>query len=173
MTQYARTMTVGAALLTLVAAGATSAQATTSPTTHRDCGTESTYSVTYVKDDRIGMVPPASAPGGHNLSLTLTAGASVTGTITGSAQFEQRIIIARAKETVSVSIAGTLTASIAYSDSWRVPTSWRKGFLHAGADRKVTNWEFGHYGPNCKWITTRKGVAKLPYHIPAFWHSKG
>ncbi|MDF2271757.1 hypothetical protein P2Q00_40980 [Streptomyces coacervatus] len=174
MTQYARTMTVGAAMLALVAVGTTSAQAATSVTTHpTNCGTGSVYEVSNIHSDRIGMIPPSSAPGGHTLGITLTAGTSVTGTITGSVSAEEGVIFAKAKASVSVSIAVSMSASVSYSDTWKVPSSWREGYLHAGADRKVMNWDVGHYGANCKWVISRKGVAKFPYHIPAFWNTRG
>ncbi|WP_405950740.1 hypothetical protein OG588_35025 [Streptomyces prunicolor] len=167
-------MTVGAAMLALVAVGTTTAQAATSTTNRpNNCGTGSVYDFGTPKSARIGMVPPSSAPGGHTLGITLTAGTSITGTISGTVSGEEGIIVAKAKESVTASIALTMTASVSYSDSWKVPASWRKGYLHAGADRDTVNWSYGHYGANCKWVVTRHGVAKLPYHIPAFWSSKG
>lgn len=172
--QYARTAAVGATLLALVAVGTSSAQAATPSAVHPDnCGTESSYEYSAVKSQHVGMVPPSSAPGGHTLGITLTAGTSITGTISGSVQGEQSIIVAGAKETLGLSFALSMTASVSYSDSWKVPSSWRKGYLHAGADRDTMNWQYGHYGANCKWVVTRHGVAKLPYHLPAFWSTKG
>jgi hypothetical protein len=174
LTHYARTMTTGAAMLALVALGTTSAEAATPTTVHpNNCGTQSSYQFSTPKSHHIGLVPPSSAPGGHTLSITLTAGSSITGTISGAAQTEESIIVAKAKETFSVSFALSMSVSVSYSDSWKVPTSWRKGYLHAGADRDTMNWNYGHYGAGCKWVIVRKGVAKLPYEMPAFWHSKG
>ncbi|MFJ9120836.1 hypothetical protein ACIRJO_35575 [Streptomyces sp. NPDC102394] len=174
LTHYARTTTVGAALLALVAVGTTSAQAATSMPVHpNNCGTETAYQFGTPKSEHIGMVPPSSAPGGHTLGITLTAGSSITGTISGSATAEESVIVAKAKETLGVSVALSLTASVSYSDTWKVPSSWRKGYLHAGADRDTVSWNYGHYGSGCKWVIVRKGVAKLPYHIPAFWSTKG
>ncbi|MEU2778452.1 hypothetical protein ABZ646_37640 [Streptomyces sp. NPDC007162] len=161
-------------MLALLAVGTTSAYAAAPATVHpNNCGTESSYEFSSPKSARIGMVPPSSAPGGHTLSITLTAGTSVTGTITGSLQTEESAIVASAKQTVGVSFALTMTASVSYGDTWKVPASWRKGYLHAGADRDTMNWNYGHYGAGCKWVIVRKGVAKLPYHIPAFWSTKG
>lgn len=174
MTHYARTMTIGAAMVSLIALGTNSAQAAVPATVHpMNCGTASSYQFGSPKSSRIGMVPPSSAPGGHTLGISLTAGTSITGTISGSLQTEESAIVASAKQTVTASIALTMTASVTYSDSWKVPSSWRKGYLHAGADRDTVSWNYGHYGAGCKWVIVRKGTAKLPYHIPAFWSSKG
>ncbi|WP_405619422.1 hypothetical protein [Streptomyces sp. NBC_00076] len=137
------------------------------------CPPDPTYSYSNVSTHHVGMVPPASAPGGHTLSIAITAGTSVTGTVGGSVSGDVHAIVAGAKAQVNASIALTLSASVTYTDSWKVPSSWRIGYLHAGAQRKEMTWKYGHYKANCAWRTDRSGTAKLPYHIPAFWSTKG
>ncbi|WP_127360588.1 hypothetical protein [Actinacidiphila soli] len=106
-------MAVGTALLALAAVGTTSAQAAAPATVHpNNCGTDSTHEFSAVKSQRVGMVPPSSAPGGHALGITLAAGTSITGTVSGSVTGEAVIIVANAKETVSASLARSITASV-------------------------------------------------------------
>jgi hypothetical protein len=167
----ARGLATAAAMSLFALLGATPAMAQVAAP--EGCPPDPTYSYSGVSSHNVGMVPPASAPGGHTLSIAITAGTSVTGTVGGSVSGDVNAIVAGAKAQVSASIALTLSASVTYSDSWKVPSSWRLGYLHAGAQRKQMTWKYGHYKANCAWHTDRSGTAKLPYHIPAFWSTKG
>ncbi|MFC1419609.1 hypothetical protein [Streptacidiphilus cavernicola] len=106
------------------------------------------------------------------MGITLTAGASVTATISGSAAFKESMIIASAKETIGVSVAAGITASVAYSSTYAVPASWKFGELHAGADEEYVHWQYGEYNGNCTWMTSFSGTGYLPYHVPTFWHTQ-
>ncbi len=159
-------------VLSLLASSAVAASAAVSAPALAGCAPDAAYSVTNAVYNHKDMVSYSSAPGGHTLSITITAGLSVTATFSGALQTEESIIIASAKETWGLSFALTLSASIAYSDSWTVPSTWAHGQLHAGADRKSFHWSYGHFAPTCSWVVVRSGTSIAPYHVPAFWSVK-
>jgi hypothetical protein len=167
----ARGLATAAAMSLFALLGATPAMAQVAAP--EGCPPDPTYSYSGVSSHNVGMVPPASAPGGHTLSIAITAGTSVTGTVGGQVEGSVNAIVAGAKAQVNSSIALKLEASVTYKDTWTVPSSWRLGYLHAGAHRDEMTWKYGHYKANCAWHTDRSGTAKLPYHIPAFWSTKG
>jgi hypothetical protein len=133
------------------------------------CAPDYNYSWSNTSSNKFDMVPYATAPGGHTLSITLTAGASVSITIGGSLETSQSVLIASAKESINASITGTLTASVSYSDSWTVPSGASYGELHAGAKRYFSHWSYGHDTPACTWLVTSTGNANMPWQLPAFW----
>ncbi|WP_405879731.1 hypothetical protein OG762_14480 [Streptomyces sp. NBC_01136] len=167
----ARTLAAAAGMSLFALLGVTPAMAQAA--VPQSCPPDPGYAYSGVSSHNVGMVPPASAPGGHTLSIAITAGTSVTGTVGGSVSGDVHAIVAGAKAQVNASIALTLSASVTYTDSWKVPASWRLGYLHAGAHRDQMTWKYGHYLANCSWHTDRSGTAKLPYHIPSFWSTKG
>lgn len=137
------------------------------------CSPDAGYSYNSVRSYLYDMVPYSQGPGGHTLSIQITAGVSVTGTVGGQVSGDVNAIVAKAKVDVNASIALQLTASVTYGDSWTVPSTWRWGYLHAGANRDTMNWEYGYYNGACQYIVSRRGTANLPYHIPAFWSNGG
>jgi hypothetical protein len=137
------------------------------------CPGNNMYEYHNAGSTNMDMVPYASAPGGHTLSITLTAGASVTGTIGGQVEGDANIIFAGAKASVNASISVSLSASVAYGDSWTVPSNWSTGELHAGASAQNFTWQYVHENGNCSTTVERSGSGREPYHLPAFWDSQG
>jgi hypothetical protein len=134
------------------------------------CQPDYTYVYGSVYSNNVDMVPPASAPSGHTLSIQISAGLSITGTVEGQVSGDLSAIVVGAQASVSASISYTLSASVTYGDSWTVPRSVSVGYLHAGAAHDHMIWRFGHTSGNCQtWIVDRSGTANLPYRIPAFW----
>lgn len=136
------------------------------------CPYDYDYVYSNVSSHNVDMVPPASAPGGHTLSISLTAGLTVTGTVGGSVSGDVNLIVAGAKADVNASIALSIAASVIYTDTWTVPSTWTKGYLHAGAAKDKMNWAYGTEGGTCKWRVLRSVTADLPYQDPAFWHTQ-
>ena len=130
---------------------------------------EYTYAFSHKSVYDYNMVPASSAPPGHTLSIQLTAGLSVTATIGGEVSGEASAIVAGLKASVNASVAMTLTASVTYGDSWKVPAGVTRGYLHAGAERQKADWVYERLTPACAWQTVRSGTANVPFHIPAFW----
>jgi hypothetical protein len=126
-----------------------------------------------VKTNLKDMVPSARGQSGQYLTITITAGISLTGTVGGQVSGDVNAIVAGAKAQVNASIALSLTASVAYSTGWTVPTTWAWGDLHAGGSQDSMSWTYGSYNGACQWIVQRSGTANLPYHIPTFWHTQG
>jgi len=133
------------------------------------CPPDYDYSWSSTSSNKVDMVPYATAPGGHTLSITLTAGASVSISIGGSLETTQSVLVLSAQESINANITGTLTASVSYSDSWTVPSGASYGELHVGANRYNSHWSYGHYTPACNWLITSSGTANMPWHLPAFW----
>lgn len=158
---------VSAALATIVVA--TVGAAAPAIATTDSCPPDYAYTWSSTSSNKIDLVPYSTAPGGHTLSITLTAGASISIQIGGSLETSQSILIASAKESINASITGTLTASVSYGDSWTVPSNASYGELHAGANRYYSHWSYGHYSPSCTWVVTSTGTANMPWHLPAFW----
>jgi hypothetical protein len=160
-------------VLSVAASSAVAAGEAYSASAGAMCAPDAGYSVSNAVHNYKDLVPYASAPGGHTLSITITAGASVSATFSGSVEGGASAIIASAKAQWGLSFALTLTASVAYSDSWTVPSTWSSGQLHAGADRKSFKWTYGSFNGACQWIVSRSGTSNAPYHLPAFWSVRG
>jgi hypothetical protein len=133
------------------------------------CAPDADYSWSRTSSNKADMVPYATAPGGHTLSITITVGASISASIGGQLETDESVLIASAKESINAQISATLTASVSYSDSWKVPDDASYGELHAGANQYFSHWSYGHYTPACTWVVTSSGNANMPWHIPAFW----
>jgi len=122
----------------------------------------------------VDMVPPARAQGGHTLSIAITAGLSLSATVTGQVSGDVNAIIAGASTTFGVSYGLTLTAQVTYTDTWTVPSTWAWGSLHAGGSKDSMSWTYGYYSGNpCTYKTQRTGNADLPWKIPSFWSTQG
>lgn len=156
----------------LLAGGTPALAATGSPQVPQICPADPGYSYTGVSSYRYNMVPPSSAPGGHTLSIAISRGLTVTGTVGGQVEGDIGAIVAGAKASVNASISRSKTASVTYTDTWTVPKGWAIGFLHAGAQRDRMHWTYGHYSGACVWIVVRRGTANLPWHIPHFWSTR-
>lgn len=169
---WRRTATTAACLLALTAAGTTSALAAAPASVHPDrCGGDPGYDISSYSHVYKDMVPYAEAEGGQTVTITLTAGASVSATISASGSWSMSAILASAQATVGVSVTAGITASVAYSSSWAVPSSDKWGYLHAGADEEYVHWNYGQYNGNCTWVIGNSGTGNLPYHVPTFWHT--
>lgn len=164
----ARVMVVATAVGGLVGAGTVGAGAAWA-----GCAPDAGYSTYGLAYHDVDMVSYSSAPGGHTLSIAISKGTTTTATISGSATAEEGIIIASAKETFGISLAKSWTASVTYTDSWKVPSSWSRGQLHAGSEHATYHWQYGQYNGACKWIVARSGTMSTPHHEPAFWDVKG
>ncbi|MDI5966184.1 hypothetical protein [Streptantibioticus silvisoli] len=135
------------------------------------CVSDAGYDITSHSHHYKDMVPSAEGEGGQSLTITLTAGLSVSASITGSAAFSESAIIASAKETIGLTFTGTLSASVSYGSTWAVPSSDSVGYLHAGADEQYVHWNYGQYNGACTWVVSKSGTGYLPYHLPTFWHT--
>lgn len=133
------------------------------------CPPDPGYAFSAVNHHYKDMVSSVEGTKDETIGITLTRGVTVTGTVTGTVSAEEGVIFAKAKESVSVSLAKAITTQVAYSANWKVNTG--VGYLHAGADEKSMNWQYGSYNGACKWIVHRHGTAVFPYHVPAFWHT--
>lgn len=141
-----------------------------SRTVHPDgCPPDPGYSFSAVHHQYKDMVSGVESQKDETIGITITKGITVTKTITGTVTAEEGIIFAKAKESVSGSLAKAITAQVAYSATWKVDRPI--GYLHAGADAKSMHWEYGSYNGGCKWIVSRQGTAVFPYHVPTFWHT--
>lgn len=137
------------------------------------CPGNNMYQYSNTGTTNMDMVPYASAPGGHTLSITITAGASITGTIGGQVEGDANAIFVGAKASVNASISVSLSASVSYGDSWTVPSSWSSGELHAGATAQNFKWAYVHENGNCSTTVLRSGSGREPYHLPSFWDTRG
>jgi hypothetical protein len=158
--------------MTALAAAPTAASAA-SAAPNVACSTNHKYYLTKkTGSDRINMVPRSSGSPGTDLSITLTGGATVTATFTGALQTEESAIVASAKQTISASIALSLTASISYTFHWLVPKNYGKtGYLHVGARRDIFTWRYGYNNPpRCGFHAIRSGTSHAPYSLPYSWH---
>lgn len=162
--KLARAMT-----LVLASTGLMVASVTATSPAFAGCAPRDVYSVSNAVHNYKDLVPYVSAPGGHTLSITISAGASVSATFSGALEVDESAIIASAKQTFGVAFSMTLSAGISYADQWKVPSTWKSGQLHAGADRKSFKWKYETLEPTCTWYVYRSGTSNSPYHIPAFW----
>lgn len=135
------------------------------------CAPDPSYHFSNVSSSSIEMVPRNYGQHGTTVGITITVGTSVTGTIGGSYTTGVSVLVADAKVSVNASIAWTLSASVSYSGSFTVPASQSTGWIAAGAQSNSMNWQYGSYNGACTWIVSRTGTAKLPYHVPYFFHS--
>jgi hypothetical protein len=108
---------------------------------------------------------------GITITVTLSAGQSVTGTITGTVGVSVNYLIASAKADVSGSIAQSMTATYTTSGSYTIPASQSTGWVSVGAQARSMNWQYGAYTGACKWVVQHTGTAKLPTLMPYFFHS--
>lgn len=157
------------ALLTavLIGGGVSAAQAATPDGCLPDPG----YQYSNVVHNYIQMVPKNYGSGGTTVGISITAGASVTGTVGGSVSGDVSAIVAGAAASVNGSISYSMSASTTYSGSYTIPSSVSTGWIAAGANSDSMTWKHGSYNPSCSWVVDRSGTAKLPYHIPYFYHS--
>jgi hypothetical protein len=133
------------------------------------CAPDRGYNYVAVTNHYVDIVPPATESPGTPLTISLTAGLGVTGTVGGQVSGDVNAIVAGAQASVSASISPTWTASVTYgAGPWTVPTGVHSGALHAGVQRKEMTWQSGSYNLGCRWIVSRSGAAKLPWQAPAF-----
>ncbi|BBH16317.1 hypothetical protein Back2_06040 [Nocardioides baekrokdamisoli] len=137
------------------------------------CAPEESYGTANGSHNYKDLVPYVSAPGGHTLSITISAGISVSATVSGDISFDESAILFSAHQSLGVSVSASLSAGITYGDSWTVPATWTRGQLHAGADRESFTWQYLELQPTCKERVVGSGTANAPYHIPAFWDVRG
>lgn len=143
-----------------------------SATVHPDgCPPDPGYSFSAVTHTYHDMVSSVEGTSDETIGIALTSGKTVTGTITGTVTTEESAIFASAKESVSASLAKAITTSVTYSATWKIPSTTKVGYLHAGADEKKMHWEYGSTGGNCVYHISRQGTATFPYHVPTFWHT--
>jgi hypothetical protein len=160
-------------VMTAVSAAPIAASASASAAPNPACNGNHKYYITKkTGSEHINLVPRTSGSPGSELTITLTAGASATATFTGALQTEESAIIASAKETISASIALSLTASIAYGFKWKVPENYGKtGYLHVGAQRDIFSWKYGYNNPpKCHFLRVKSGRSHAPYNLPYTWH---
>jgi hypothetical protein len=160
-----------APLLVMTAVSAAPIAASAAPNV--PCNGNHKYYITKkTGSEHINLVPRSSGSPGTDLSITLTAGATATATFTGALQTEESAIIASAKETISASIALSLTASITYTFHWKVPANYGKtGYLHVGAQRDIFSWKYGYNDPpKCHFLRVKSGRSHAPYNLPYSWH---
>lgn len=157
----------------MLPANAVSSTPTPSPVVPLGCAPDYGYETTGTGTYKYDMVPPAYRDPGQTLSISITAGLSVTGSIGGSVEGDESVIFATAKETVNASIAVSLTASVTYSASKTVPSGVHWGEEHAGATQQRFSWDYGHLTSACHWVKDRTGTGHEPYHIPSFWMTTG
>jgi hypothetical protein len=137
------------------------------------CPQGDVYSYIKTHNTNKDMVSSAYGAPGQHVSITITKGLTVGSTITGQVEGDISAIIAGAKASISESIARSITTTVSYTGGTTIKKSWKNGgYEHAGAHRKATIWRYGYFTGQCKWHTIRKGTAKMPYHIPAFWATK-
>jgi hypothetical protein len=112
--------------------------------------------------------------GGPGVLLTLkrnkafTVNASLTTTAGASAKF----IAAEVKAEVSFSVGASYSSSVEESASWKVPKSYERGILAAGAYKykvKVTN---DIRLPNCKLVRTETGRTRVVEKFTTYKHWK-
>ena len=133
------------------------------------CPADPAFSFSGVRSSHIAAVPYSQGPGGHLLSIQLSAGISATATFTGTVAGGASILVASADTQVSASLAVSVTANVTYGDSWTVPAGVSQGYLDAGASSDYMNWSKGSYNGACAWVVSASGTLNSPYHLPAFW----
>lgn len=132
------------------------------------CPPDPDFSYTNVRFGHIEGPPHSQGPAGHHLTISITAGMTLTATATVTGSWSVSAIVAGAKVDVSASLALALTASVTYGDTWVVPAGVTQGYLAAGAASKVMDWTHGQYA-GCRWVVDGHGTLDAPYHLPAFW----
>lgn len=106
---------------------------------------------------------------GVTLSLTMTQGTGLTGTVGGELSGDLSAIVAAIKASVSSSIAYSMTSSITQSGSWTVTGA--TGWFAVGAVSFAGTWQYGSYNCSGVWFVQRSGTYNLPSHMPYFHHS--
>ncbi len=125
--------------------------------------------VTNSYKDATGVNPVYGQPG-ISVSIAITHGKSVNGTIGSALSGEASAIVASAKAEVNASIALTKTASVTYTGSVTIPKTWKNGgYLHVGGYTKKMTWYYANSTPTCGEHINRSGPANLPTSIPAYW----
>jgi len=136
------------------------------------CPPDGSYAYSGVTNQYVDIVPPASGSPGTPLTINLTAGLGITGTVGGQVSGDVNAIVAGAQASVNASLSLSWTASVTYSGGpWTVPNGVHVGYLHAGGQRESMTWQYGSYTGACRWVVSRSGTARLPWQAPAFWHT--
>lgn len=103
------------------------------------------------------------------LTLSITMGTAITGTVGGQVSGDVSLIVAGAKASVDSSIAMTKTIGATASTTWIVTTD--TGWLAVGAIAQSGNWQYGYFSCTGRWVIQRSGSYVLPTLAPAFYHS--
>jgi len=101
-----------------------------------------------------------NGPAEVTLSVSVTNGTIVTGTVTGSVSFSLSAILASATATFGGSFAISKTSSVTTTGSWTPETG--HGWLAWGAWGYAFDWQQGHYDGGCHWIQTGSGEGIAP-----------
>jgi hypothetical protein len=156
----------------LGAAAPAMASTTGAPHVVRPRGCSTPYAYQYTKVTNVNQADPADTSSGENgitLTVTITNGQTVTGTVGGSAGFDLDAIVAGANASVNGSISYSKTSSVTKSYQWKV-TGGAEGTLYVGAQDKKMDWQYGYVNSGCKYVEAQHGTAKLPYKLPYSWH---
>ncbi|MFJ6216716.1 hypothetical protein ACIQGZ_25810 [Streptomyces sp. NPDC092296] len=109
---------------------------------------------------------------GTTLTVSAAAGSVLTGTVSGSGEIDESLIVVAAKQTISASIAYSKTTTVTLSGSWKVPSSQSSGWLAIGSQGYSMNWKTTRTNGNCSGESTLgSGTAKLPAQTPYVAHS--
>ena len=120
-------------------------------------------SVTYIDAQRVYGTK------GLPLTLSISMGTGITGTVGGQLSGDLNLIVAGAKASVDSSISLTKTVAATASTTWIVPTA--TGWLAVGAIAQSGNWQYGYFDCGGRWVVQRSGSYVLPTLAPAFYHS--
>lgn len=161
----------------LVVLGCVTAAGLISPTNasaaSAECPGDDGYSVSNWRPTNRDAVPPMWLGPGMSGSISLQAGRSVTTTIGGSGSYTGSAIVAEAKVEISGSIAWSRTASVPYSGSGSIPSTWtRGGYIHAGSHAYTYSWRHWSVSGRCTTSTLGSGTATSPTAMPAFWRTQ-
>lgn len=175
-----RAVVTSAASVLALAVGVPAADATPSAAQHsgrgrggvspRGCLTDNYYKYSSVATSAIRHAI-VYGQSGVTLTITETAGTSITGTVGGSGTFTVGAIVAEAQAQVNASIAYTKTSSVTRGGSWTVPSTQSQGWLADGAQSRKMNWIHYQDHATCTTSTIGSGTANLPTLAPYIYHS--
>ena len=149
-------------------AASSSAPVTVSPYA---CPADTGYDYSAVVATNLDWLRLYGGPG-VTLTIQFAAGSTVTGTVGGQVKGDISLIVAGAELSVNASVALAKTVTATVGGAWTVPaTQTGQGWFAAGATGYSMKWTYGRYSGTCQWVVLRSGTAKLPAHVPAFYHS--
>lgn len=142
---------------------------------HNTCPADPGFDFSSKTATHLSAVPSIYGDPGVYISISLTAGASATATLSVAVTGGVSAVIASASATYGISFAVSITASVPYGGAWTVPTTApHHGWLGAGAYSDNLAWAYGHYsGASCTWVVTTRGTTNGPYLLPYIWKGVG